>query len=270
MPWKLDDSNNFVKDDSNNPIWVDENDNSEKGILPDVFFEKISSLNNESKNHRLTAKGLQEKLESFKSNFTIDGKVPEPDEIRKAFDTVKNFKDSDYMTAEKVEQLRAKIKDEISSGYEGKIKEKESAYTQEIENLRTSVTEKQKELDKAELAKGFNASLFNGVIKQKTQLGNFRAVNGYFGEQFKRDENGNMVAYHWDSDRVIISSKTETMGDPAGIEEALNKLYETDPHNAGISKDISGGSGSQGGHGSTPTKGAIPTEKYIEGLGFPS
>jgi len=266
MPWNFDDNGNFVKDESGNPVWIDETDKTEKAVNPEAYFKKISELNKESMNHRLKAKEVQEAFEQFKTQYKD---LDDPEQALKALETVKNLKDGDFLKADQVDALKEKIRREFAESYESKIKETSETYKSQVEKYKKKSDTLEYEIEQGMKERAIANSLQSGVLKSKTTLGNLRAGMGYFGDRFKRDpETGKMVGYHWNSDRKIISTNTENAGEPADMETCLKVLYETDTFKDGISKEIPGGAGSTGGHG-TPTKeGAVSTEEWISGLGF--
>jgi hypothetical protein len=244
MPFKIE-NDNFVKDSNGNPIFIYD-DEVEAGVDPVALATRIKEINAESKKHRLSAKKYKADLERLKTEF--DGLDPQT--ARANAELIKNIDESKLLSADKVETLKRTIRDEFATNHKLELTAQKNDFRKKLETLQAKYDETAKRLDQGEVDRGLMDSLTAGIIKEKTNLGNLRAVRGYFGGQFKRDpESGKMVGYHWDSNRKIISTNTENAGEPADIETCLKILYSTDPHKDGISKTLPGGGGLQGGGG---------------------
>lgn len=247
MPWKTDDNGQIeIKD--GNPVWTND-DGTEIAVDHGKSQSRITELNAEAKKHRLNAKELREKLEPF-----VDY---DPDEVGKALKTVKNLKDGEFIKADQVDALKEKHIAETRAAYEEKLKARDERINKIINDR----------LD-TELKTGFLSSINSGIIGEKTSLSTAKLVRGQYGEHFRFEEidgERQIVGYNFEG-RKILSTASGREGEPASIEECLAVLYNSDPEQKTISKNLPGGPGSTGGHGQGGKTGEMSAKDFMKGV----
>lgn len=191
--------------------------------------KKISILNHENKNLRTENTGLKE------TNAAFDGINPE--EAKKAIETVANIeKDGD-----KVEALKTAMKDQYQRSID-KLTEQNKALKADIHQLKVG--------DRFETTKVLEKTFLTPDLAQKL-YGDFYQEDGT-----AKDRAGN----------VILSDKN--IGEPAGFDESLKKLFDSDPNKDKYLKSSLSGTGS---HTTNDSKGGHHQEmtshdKIKEGL----
>lgn len=214
-----------VKD--GNPVYVDDADGEELGFDLLQLRSKISELNAESKQHRLSAKEKAETLEKFG-----DAKPEEVATLRATLTELGGPEGLAKLKEAGKTDVEA-IKKSISDAYEGKLSEAGKT----IETL----TARERQLL---VGNAFATSPFlSGTIFKDTR----DVAESYFGKHF-RVEDGKPVAYVGDN---MVFSK-EKPGEPASVNEALAYLISQHPQKDSFILATGGGSGaqqSQGGGG---------------------
>ncbi len=263
MKYKYNEAGNIELDGDKLPIVVYD-DGTEKGFDASQAMQKIGELNAESKSHReakeAEARKLQELAEKYKD---ID-----PEKAAEAIEKIKNLGDGELLKTDQVAELKAKARREAVDIYESKITDMKKHFDSEQGKLESERDNLIDEIFRKGLEGSLADSISNGVLGKKTSISNIKLANGYFGPQFRMEEaNGQrrIVAYHWDSDRQIISTG-QNAGEPANIEEALSVLFETDPMKSGIEKDVAGGSGATGGTGGSSKTGELSEKEFMESV----
>ncbi len=244
------------------PIVVFE-DGSEKPYDVSIAVKKIAELNTEAKEHRLAKEKLAKDLTEYQKQY--DG--IDPATARDALEKVKNLAEGELLTADKVAEVKEKARKEIVDSYEKKIKDIQKKYETDVGSLSEQKSRLESEFFTSKLETELANSITAGVLGKKTTIANIKMAKGYFGDRFRMettdDGRRRIVAYHWDSDRQIISTGVNA-GDPASVEESLAVLFETDPLKSGIEKAMSGGSGSTGGSGGSRKAGEMNELDYMK------
>lgn len=212
--WKMD-GDTLAKDDAGNPIWV--NGTQELSVKGDT----ISSLQGESKRHRLRAEAAEGKLEKFNG-------IEDPDAARQAMETIKDIDTGKLIKDGKLDEVRR----EITQQFETRIQTAEQ-----------KAAEATKRADDTLLDSAFAASEF---ARERLAVP-VEMVRATFGSRFKV-EDGKVVAYD-DNGTVIYSDKN--LGAPASFDEALEKTVSSYKYKDTILKaPDAGGTGGNGGGGS--------------------
>lgn len=202
------------------PVYVDDVDGKELAFDAEQMRSKISELNTESKQHRLSAKEKAEMLEKFG-----DMKPEDAAAIRKVLEEVGGLDGIAELKKKSGVDVEA-IKRSITEAYEGKLAE--SGKT--IEQL----TARERQLV---VGNGFATS----KILDKTIFKDTRDVaESYLGKHFKV-ENGKPIAYV--GDNVVLSR--ERPGEPADVDEAIAFLINQHPQKDSFWLAPGGGSGAQ-------------------------
>lgn len=229
---------NIVVDDNGNPVLEESKpvfefeDGSKAPVDVPSLFEKIGSLNNEAKNHRLKAKELEEK-------YSVFDEIEKPEEFLKkakeALSTVENLKDKELVEAEKVEQLKRSV----AESYQQKIKTLEENLQSRIKELE-EIGSKDKATIRSLMIKGaFDSSKF---ITEKTVLTPDIAYSA-FGNNFRIEEvdgEPQVLAYDSKGERIFSIANP---GEPASTEEAIEIIFNKHPQKDSLLIADSSGSG---------------------------
>jgi hypothetical protein len=225
-------------------VYVDADDNGKELPLdPIQMYGKIANLGKENQGHREKIKTMTGKLSFLDGIEDIEDWKKKADE---ALVKVENWKDADYVKAEKVQ----KLKDEITSAYEDKlsakdtaIQEQQATHTAEVEKLNGTIRTLM-------ISNKFSSSKYFGNDGLTTIVDPAMAES-FFGKNFKVETNDNgepiTRAYFNNGDQVL--SKVNP-GEPAEFEEAIGLIIDAYPGKDSIMKSSGGGSGAGGGQGS--------------------
>lgn len=246
-----DETTGLIKTDetSGNPLVFD-NTPDPKGEKPFALdaihlFGKIPALQEEAKGHRLKAKEATDKLVVF-------GDL-NPEDARKALDTVKNLKSGDLTKAEDVE----KLKKDISSAFESQIVEVKKGYDQKLLDAANELVQKDAKIYHLSVSGKFaNSKYFTGGDKSLSILSAGMAES-FLGSHFKMEE-GSVVAYDFHGNKIMSREKP---GELANFDESLDFIIENHPEKDKILRAIPGGSGAHGSDGATGKK-AITRSQY--------
>lgn len=215
------------------PVYIDDTDDKELVFDPESLMSKISTLNSESKTHRLKAKELEDRLALFGD--------AEPEDVEAFLETLE-----DLGGPEGIEALKKKgavdveaIKKQIVEAYEGKLSEKDKA-----------LLEKDGTIYKLMVSSQFGTSKF---ASEKLILPPDIA-EATFGKHFKI-EDGKVVAYLGE-DKIL---SRENPGEPANFDEALSVIVDKYPMKDRILKGTqASGSGKQNDAGGPAMGGFTP------------
>lgn len=203
-----------------NPIYIDANGNEST-----VDGGTISRLNGEAKAHREAKEKAERELAAMKPFEGLN-----PDEVKKALDTVSKLDQKKLIDAGEVDRVR----EEISKSYTTQLNELKT------ENEKLSGTINNMTVDNA-----FNGSEF---VKNRVAVPSdmFKAQ---FGKNFKI-EDGKLVPYGFDGNKVYSKKR---MGEIADFDEALEIIIGDYKHKDAVLKapehSGSGNNGRGGDHG---------------------
>lgn len=232
-----------IIEDDGRIIYVD-SDGKELGLNPPAMYSKISDLGKENQKHRLKADELKQKLEQFNG---IEDLTKWKEKADEALKTVENFNDKEWLKADKVDKLKA----DITSAYEEKIKQLSEIYSGKETELQTKIDEKSNQIRKLLISKYFAMSQYfsGGGDKSKTILPS-NIAEDHFGKHFKI-ENGPdglpVVRAFYQNGEPVLSRQNP--GEPAEFEEAIGLIIDKYPGKESILRSGSQGSGSTGGTG---------------------
>lgn len=223
---KAEDGTEYIEMKDGKPVFVDDGG---KEIAVDVpsAFQKITDLQAESKNHRISKEEAEGKLKKFEG-------IEDPEAAKKALTTVKNLDDKQLVDAGEVD----KIKNEAIKA----VEEKFAPVVAERDELKLSL----------------NNEMIGGRFSRSKFIGEKVAVPADFIEaKFRSNfsiEDGKVIAK--DSRGNQIFSKANP-GEPAGFDEALEILVDNyefkDSVLKGTGSSGTGASGSGSGTGGKST-----------------
>lgn len=245
MSWKIkvDPETKAPVFDEDRIVYIDP-DGKELGLNPPAMYQKIADLGKENQKHRLKTDEIKKKLDIFNGIEDLSEWKTKADE---ALQTVANFNDKDYLKAEKVDKLKA----EITSAYEDKIKNIGIAFGEKEKVFNAQLEKQQGQIRKLLISNKFAISKYfsGGGDKSKTILPS-NIAEDHFGKHFRVEDGPDGLpitrAYYADGDPVISRVNP---GEPADFEEAIGLIIDKYPNKESILRSGSGGSGSTGGSG---------------------
>lgn len=246
MSWKLkldEDKKPIINDGK---IMYIDPEGKEIGLDPVGMYTKIIDLGKENQKHRHKAKEYKDKLSLFEG---IDDIEQWKKDAEAAIKTVKNFNDKEYLKADKVDKLKA----EITSAYEEKIKQLGDIYANNEADLKKQIDTKADQIRRLLISKHFAmSSYFSGGDKSKTILP-ANIAEDHFGRHFKIEEGSDglpVVRAFYSSGESVLSRQNP--GDPADFDEAIGLIIDKYPGKESILRsNTSGGSGATSGTGNT-------------------
>lgn len=213
MPLKLkidNDGHAVLKDGK--PIYL-KDDGAEIEFDADHAFKKIGQLTGEATDYRKKMEAATERAELFKD-------IENPEDARKALQTVKNLDGKKLVDAGEVQ----KVRDEAIKAVEDRYK----PIVEENGSLKNQL---------------YSEKIGGAFSRSKTISDKFAIpadlVQAKFGSRFKIEDN-KIVAYTDDGQKVFSQKRP---GDLADFDEALEIIVDSYPHKAAILK----GTGAQGG-----------------------
>lgn len=216
MKLKLDENGHVVILDGK-PVYVHDDG---KEIAFDVVttVATITRLNGEAKVNREAKEEAENKLKAFAG-------IDDPAEAKKAITVVRNLKDGDLIQAGKAEE----IKHAAVKAYEEKIKEQERVFGEQIKAVTTERDMLKNNLDREVIGGSFTRSKY---ISDKIAIP-ADLVQSRFGDAFKVDETGKLVAHQKNGDPIYSRAKP---GEIASFDEALEILVDQYPNKDHILK----------------------------------
>lgn len=257
MDWKLKvDDKGIVALDDGKPVYIGP-DKKETAFDVPGMYQKIIDLGAENKKRR-------EKLEESSVLLKIfDGIEELPEwkaEADKALETVKNYKDKDWLRADKVEKLKEDMKDAYNEQLDGAKK----SFSLKEEDFKASVGKKDSQIRELMVSNKFATSSYFSGTSPKTNLPP-EIAETYFGNFFKVEEeekSGKLVLIAYDAKGDQIYSRSNP-GEKAEFDEAMTAIFDAYPGKDKLLRSSSGGSGSGGG-GASGTGGDLDEVKQLE------
>lgn len=224
-------------------VYIETETGKELPLDPPNMYAKILELNKESKSHREGKEALESKFKIFEGVTDLTAWHKEATD---AIQTVKNFKEKDWLDAEKVE----KMKSEMKVAHEEQLIQVKKSYDVKLGEVGTVIKKKDAQLYQLVVSNKFATSpLFSGT-NPKTTLPP-EIAETYFGKHFKVEEDpktGKLkVTAYYNSDDIVYSHKNP--GDPADFDEALELIFDQYSGKDKLLRSTGGGSGGQGGSG---------------------
>lgn len=252
VEWKLKvDDKGFAVLEEGKPVYIGP-DEKELALDPPQMYQKIIDLGAENKKRR-------EKLEESSVQLKIfDGIEDLPEwksEADTALETVKNYKDKDWLRADKVEKLKSDMKDAYDEQLEGV---KKSFGLKETEYANT-VGKKDGQIRELMVSNRFATSAYFSGTTPKTNLPP-EIAETYFGNFFKVEDDektGKLVLVAYDTKGDQIYSRANP-GERAEFDEAMTAIFDAYPGKDKLLRSSSGGAGGSG--GSSGGEGGIPDE----------
>ena len=246
MSWKLkidSESNAPIIDEEGKVVYIDP-EGKEIWLNPPALYDKVYNLGKENQKHRLKNKELKDRFKLFDEIDDISEWKSKADEALK---TVENFNDKEWLKADKVDKLKA----DISSAYEEKIKQLGEIYTGKESELKKQVESKDDQIRRLLISKHFAVSKFfsGGGEKSKTILPSDIAEH-HFGKNFKIEDGPDglpIVRAFYSTGEPVLSRQNP--GEPADFDEAMGLIIDKYPGKESILRAGTKGSGSTGGTG---------------------
>jgi len=237
MTLKMDEDGHVVISD-NKPVYVYE-DGKEIAFDVSQSLLKIKELNSESKTNREASEALQQKLETWEG---LD-----PEEARKALDTVQKLDESELIGAEKVQELEEKLKTQLGDIFKKKEEELLKEFQMKLDTSNETIGKHENTITELIKRNHFASSpWFVSTDGQpaKTVLPPDMAVD-IFGKYFKVEGEGKdikFVAYDRKGEK-IASQDPNKLAEPADFNEAIGLILESHPNRHSIIRGTHGGPG---------------------------
>jgi hypothetical protein len=232
------------------PVFVDEDTGRDMPMDVPSLYSNVAQLKGENKDLKTKYQGAQQTLGLFEGVENLEEWKRTADE---AIEKVGNWKDSDYVKANKVEELKANMK----TAHETELRTVKTSFEGQVGELTESVKKKDDQIRALLIGNKFASSpLFVGE-KRKTTL-NPAVAESYFGKHFEvvERQDGQLDVIGRNSDGSEIYSILRP-GEIADFNEALEIIIDRDPGKNDYLKSSQGaGSGAGGGSGQgggTPT-----------------
>lgn len=241
--WKLkvdEESKLPVFSEDGKPVYFDP-DGKELALDPVSMYQKIIDLGAENKKHREEKSSLKETVGLFEGIEDISEWKTKADE---ALEKVANFNDKDWLAADKVEKLKADIKD----SYEKQINQQKEQFKQIEDSFNQKFSKKDEQIRKLMVDNKFATHpLFSGT-NPKTNVIPAMAVD-HFGKHFKIEEDKktgelSLIGHYPNGD--IVYSK-ENPGEIAEFREAMNLIFESHPDRDQMIRSGKSGTGARDG-----------------------
>lgn len=220
-----DEQTGFIKaDDKGLPLVINRDKEGDEpfGLDGIGLYSKIPSLQKEAKERRLEAGKYRQQLESYES-LGIEDLENFPtwkENASKALELMKNLDDKKLIDANKVEEIKMKVREESVSEfnkfkkqYEQAIKEKDDALGTTSKQIRELLVDNQ-----------FHSSKYIPNDLTLTP----RVARKLFGENFKVETvNNQTLAVGYIGNEPIMSKSN--IGEYASFDEALRAMVDSDP-----------------------------------------
>jgi hypothetical protein len=233
------------------PIYIDQ-EGQEVALDAPKLWGDLKAANNESAGRRV-------KLEEMEATAAEQAKRWEgidPEEAKKAIETVKNFNEKQMVDAGEVDRIKQGVKD----GYEEKLKQQKESFERALTEKDKMVVLKDNQIRNLLVRGAFEGSNY---LREKTVLFPGAAF-AYFGDYFDIEEiNGELRAVGKIDKKPIISRSNP--GEIASTEEAIEILIENNPQKERILK-VQG----TGGGGFSPDAGGSATERSLVDAMYPT
>jgi hypothetical protein len=211
------------------PIYVDQ-DKQEIPLDAPKLWGDLKAANNESMQRRLKLEELEAHLAEFGKKY----EGLDPEEARKALETVKNYSDKQMVDAGEVDRIKQGVKE----GYEQMLKTQKESYNNALTEKEKAIALKESQIRNLLVRGAFDRSDF---LRDKTVM--FPgAAYAYFGNHFQiQESNGELKAVGMIDGKPIISKANP--GEIASTEEAIEILVHNDPQKDRIIRAAGGGTG---------------------------
>jgi hypothetical protein len=230
----------LAKTKDGKPLYIEDSNQTEVPFDAETVNQNVKRLNREAMNHREAKEAAEQKLATFAD---LD-----PEEARKALNTVANLEKGDLLAADKVEELKASLVKSVEQKYEGQLKGLQT----EVGKYKETVGSLTNTLHTEKLTNAFATSKY---IQDKLILP-APAAQDIFARNFKVEDGGKIVAYSNDGHKIYSQQNS---GQEPDFDEALSIIVGEYKYRDSVLK----GTGNTGGGGEgTGTKFA-PGEKKM-------
>jgi hypothetical protein len=224
------------------PVYIDP-DGKEVPLDPIAMYQKIIDLGKEAKGHRERADGAEKSMKLFEG---IDELVEWKTKADEAITTVENFKDKDWMKADKVDKLKADMK----SAYDEQVEGVKKSFEQKENDYKVVIGKKDGQIRTLMVSNQFATSPYFSGTEPKTNLPP-EIAETYFGKNFKVEEDEKtgilqLVAYNLKNEPYY---SRENPGEIAGFHEAIGFVFDSYPGKDKLLRGGKPGSGAGGGGG---------------------
>jgi len=248
----------IAMDAKGNPIVIQEGagpegEDKEIGLDAIHLYSKVPSLQEEAKNHRLTAKGYKEFMDALEAAEVDVSDVAMfkswVEEATGAIGTVQNLDDKKLIDAKEVES----VKKQAVEAHEKKVKELEVKFKKQIEAGEKTKAALESKIFDLMVSNKFATSKF---VKEKLNMPS-KVAKAYFQDNFKveKGEDGDYhVVSYFNGDKLFSE---ERVGEAPDFEEALGLMVARDSDRdslmvgSGSGGSGAGEGGSGGGHGNS-------------------
>lgn len=253
----LENGDGIAFDDSGRPIVIDDEkeeneEGREFGLDAIHLFGKIPQLNAEAKKYREERDQYKGKIDAFGDvepeevlSKLKDYDGIDPNEARKALETVANLDSTDQDRNIEIEKIKA----QASEAWEKKLRDMENSNNRKLDDIQTKLQNKDNAIRELLIKGAFDSNEF---IKEQTVVPSDMAY-ARFGSYFHVDDDDGKLKViathpvggqkHQAGDPIYSQSRP---GDLAEPEEAIEILINEYPNKENILRTNSGGSGSGG------------------------
>lgn len=227
-------------------IYIDDTDNREVSVDVNQMFTKISNLNSESANRRRRVNELEQKYSALDGIENVD------EYLTKAKDALEKIEELEAGgSGQNNEELEA-AKQRLKDSYEAKLSSVNQVHDTRVQQLESSLAEKDAGIHRLMVSTEFTKSEFFAGEKPQTFLTPEMAEKIWGGHFKVEEQNGMYRTVGYDSRGNQLLSR-ENPGEPAGFQEAIGMIIDSDPNKARYMKAGKSGTGAQGNTDSTDT-----------------
>lgn len=248
MKLKLNEQGQVVLQDGK-PVYVYDDG---KEVVTDVpaLFQKITSLNAESKTHREGKEAAEARLKTFEG-------IEDASVAIKALETIKNIDEGKLLSAGKVEEIKVAA----AKAAQEQVAAASKAHAEELARTKADLDKRTGELNAHMIGGGFARTKLITDDKHPMRLSiPADLAEARFGKHFKV-EDGKTVGYDSAGNRIFSRTRP---GEVADFDEALETLVDQYPYKEHILKGsgASGGGAGGSGHGGAGGKKTITRAQF--------
>ena len=223
LKYVVDEETGYIKaNEEGLPLVVDDSkeDAEPYGLDGISLYAKVPSLQREAKDRRKELRTAQQELEAFKELELDLDEFPEwKEKATKALETVQNLDDQKLIEANKVEEMKEQVrqqiikeKNQVEKQYKDMLKEKEEALETTTKQVRELVVDNQ----------FFSSNYINDSLVVTPKM-----ARKIFGDNFKVEtiDNKTMAVGYVDDEPIMSKSN---IGQYASFDESLKAMVEAD------------------------------------------
>ena len=245
--WKLkvsDDEEKTPVFKDGKPVYIDP-EGKEVALDPIAMYQKVIDLGKEAKTHRERGDGFEATLKIFEG-IEVEELANWKTKADEAIKTVENFNEKDWLKADKVDKLKADMKD----AYDEQVKGVQKSFEQKENDYKVIIHKKDNQIRTLMVSNKFATSPYFSGTDPKTSLPP-EIAETYFGNYFKVEEEDKtgklkLIAYNDKGDPIY---SRENPGEIAGFHEAMGFIFDAYPGKDKLLRGGKPGSGGGGGQG---------------------